>query len=615
MKTVLLLSILLPACCATVWAEDLYPTCAETEYLGGALSGGEVVLYNFDTPASNMTLNCLSYDITPTDAADPKDMGDGPCKVPHQTEYQFRMFIRASYTDKGTMQTVTKEFDVKDMGGGSLFDVAIRLPHEATLSLVFANTGTNPSCGLQARVSMKYTYSAKESAVVGVPVLVGIHPRIIDAGRKTPTRFVFHHSNHTGSGEAPEGTFLLTHAHVECSSSSSSGNTFMSIPSQDPVFEGFGDPGNGTLVARDTFVSPARSYRVCYRPAGAVEAVELAFIRSFATNPAYYSLVTDPNENGHVYIYQKTTLKFYGSNLDTRPKANFAKFVPETENCDEASAAGGVPETIPLLPSDSYGPQTTSVLWSWVLKESGAYKVCYKRPGLLWVEVPGIDIVNSAGNNITTNDTASYPQPVDPVTKEPCPTAPPNTPETPWHVYSSVMLVLKETTVPATFMQKLSKILCVPRSVLAATRFTRDESGHQRVYITLLCEDFGQDRPCDSAERQNYIIYASKAGSEELKAAGIISVSGSKDIFALDDSTSGSLGLTRLLTVLAVCLTVIIVVGLIVHAALRYRESRQYFVNFGVEDDVDDMYISNIPAGTQPKGAAEGKDSVIEVED
>ncbi|RHW71097.1 Golgi/lysosome glycoprotein 1 [Trypanosoma brucei equiperdum] len=616
MRRSFFVALLLQLSHASVRALSLFPTCSENEYTGGGLPGKEWVVQRFDKPGRNLTIHCLAYEVKPVDTTNAKYMGPGPCQIDHQTEFSFRLFVRATYKDSKSGEQVTEEYDVKDMAGGSLSDVAIRLAHKSDLSLVFANTAANHECGLEARVSFRFTHDAKVAAVSDVPVLVGVQPRIVHAKNSVPTRFIFRSSDSTKGGVSEREEFFLISAKEECSTSTGSNSYLMSHPSSPPLFdEDFTGANTSTFAARDVFIDTARAYRICSRKANTEDVTEVGVVRSFEVNPSYYQVVGGQNADGKVYVMKRTTIKFYGSDLDTRPRRNQAKFVSDTEDCD-ASAAGGVPETLALEPEDRFGPKATSVLWSWVLKRGGAYKVCFKRTGMPWVEVPSIDIVNSAADITNADGNITYRQPVDPVTKELCPMAPPNTPENRWSMYNSIMLTLKSKTLPSNYLQTLSKALCVPRTAMALSRVTHGKDGRVRLFISIFCEELGEDRTCDTVERQNYIISASKQGSEALAAAGIESAEGSRDMFALGDDPNPRMGWGRVLSIFAICGTVVAVACLVVYGVLKYRENRQYFVNFGVEDeDVDDMYISNIPTAGAAVNSAGTKGSVIEVED
>ncbi|RNF26185.1 golgi/lysosome glycoprotein [Trypanosoma conorhini] len=146
---------------------------------------------------------------------------------------------------------------------------------------------------------------------------------------------------------------------------------------------------------------------------------------------------------------------------------------------------------------------------------------------------------------------------------------------------------------------------------------THDSDGHQVMYLSILCEDLGEAASCDTVERQNYILSLGKQQLALLVGPGIASVEGSRHLFAFgDDVTVVKTYGGHLLAVLITCLTVVVVVAMAVYGVLKYRENRQYFIQFGADDaDVEDMYAADGPDGLGPPRRRVVKDAVIEVEE
>ncbi|ORC85146.1 golgi/lysosome glycoprotein [Trypanosoma theileri] len=622
MKLILVFLIsLLSFCCSLVHGSSLYPSCEGQEVQGSAGAGGEVTIHEIPKKLKNLTLTCLVYEVTSLTGGLNRDGWD-PCSVPHQTEYLHRLVLRAKEKNKLTGNYDVTDYDVKDMAGGSLGDISIRLPEAGHFSLVFMNKGENPRCSLQIRAIMNYMESAKESQDAYLPVVVSVVPRAVYIRRTSTTKFILRYPKGTNMHKAKNDIVTLKGLDKECADNTSEG-IGMRLPSVKSDFHSFEDPS--TLGERDYFFDTPETYRICYRAKGDALSTELAVVRVFDGNPSYYQIVEGQDKDGRVLVGVKTTIKFHGFDLDTRPEGDRAKFVRDSEDCATASPAGGVPESTDLGPSDDYGPSTTYTLWSWVLRQGGAFKICYKRRHGIWTEVPSVtDLGYSAAGPPTTtapgdsNSPAVIPQPTDPITKKACPMAQENTRENPWVSYEAIRMTLNTTKLPDDFLKKVSQSFCIPRAALAVTHITHNMEKRQVVYISILCEDLGETRPCDTMERQNYILSLGKENSSILTDLSIASVKGINSLFAFGDDPLFTKGNgDRTVVVLLACLTVIMVTGMIVFGMVKYRENRQYFVQFGTDDDeVADMYENDMPVG---RGGTTGrsaiKNAVIEVED
>ncbi|KAH9599953.1 hypothetical protein LSM04_004615 [Trypanosoma melophagium] len=617
MKVISVFLLFLSLGCSLVQGSNLYPSCEGKEVQGSAGAGGEVTIHEIPSTVRNLTLTCLVYEVTSLTGGLNRDGWD-PCSVPHQTEYLHRLVIRAKKENKNTGNSVVTDYDVKDMAGGSLGDISIRLPDAGKFSLVFMNKGNNARCTLQIRAIISYLQSAKEAQSTHLPVVVSVIPRTVYIRRTSTTKFILRYPKGADVHKARRDIVTLKSLDKECADNISEGSD-MRLPSSKSEFNSFEDPS--TLGERDYFFDRPETYRVCYRARGDTLSTELAVVRVFDGNPSYYQIIDGQDKDGRVLVGVKTTIKFHGFDLDTRPEGDRAKFVWDSEDCATASPAGGVPEDTDLGPADDYGPATTYTLWTWVLRQGGAFKICYKRRHGLWTEVPsvtdlGYNTAPTAAPGSANNSV--IPQPTDPVTKKGCPMAPENTRENPWVSYEAIRLTLNTTRLPADFLKRVSQTFCIPRAALAVTHITHNMERRQVVYISILCEDLGEARPCDTLERQNYILSLGKANSSILTDLSIVSVKGINSLFAFGDDPLFVKGdRDHTLVISLTCLTVVLVTAMTVFGVLKYRENRQYFVQFGTDDDdVADMYETSVPVG---RGGSTGrsaiKNSVIEVED
>ncbi|KEG13341.1 golgi/lysosome glycoprotein [Trypanosoma grayi] len=606
-------TLLLVLCCSFAQGANLYPACEGREVHGSVGAGGETTVHVVPLKAENLTLTCLAYEVTSLRGGMSR-RGYDPCSVEHQTEFLYRLVIRAKWKNKTTKDVMMTEYDVKDLAGGSIGDIAIRTPGESEFSLVFKNQASHRRCSLRVRAIMDYKLSAKEVQSTKLPVVVSVVPRTVYTRRTETTMFFLKYPEGTDMKKASKDIVALSDLDNECADGKFNGRV-MRLPSvkQDSYFV-----GKSFMGERDYYFDRPEAYRICYRGEDETTSSELAVVRVFDGNPSYYQVVDGQDDDGRVLVGVTTTIKFYGYDLDTRPDGDRAKFAYDSEDCATASPAGGVPEATDLGPSDDYGPNTTYTLWTWTLREGGAFKICYKRRDAHWTEVPSIaDVAPTPAPTAAPSNVTHVPQPTDPVTKIDCPMAPESTREEPWVAYKSVKLTLNGTRAPEGFLQTISRVFCIPRAALAVTHMTHDTKGLQVLYISIVCEDLGEARPCDTLERQNYIVSLGKENSSILSDIAIVSIEGSTHMFAFGDDPIIIRNYNgHVMAISITCITVLLITAMGVYGVLKYRENRQYFIQFGADDeDVGDMYAisGSVKGGDEYRRPV--KDSVIEVEE
>ncbi|CCW62457.1 unnamed protein product [Phytomonas sp. EM1] len=270
-----------------------------------------------------------------------------------------------------------------------------------------------------------------------------------------------------------------------------------------------------------------------------------------------------------------------------------SKLVDDTDSCKDGAPSAGLPINTNLYPKNNFGPNTTYAFWTVVTKKSGSYKVCYKRRGEEWTEIPSIHIAWPQVGPTQNSTPTSFPIPIDPVTKEACPTAP--TGGDPWVDYSSLRFKMKKRKPMDVFANMIVNLFCVPRSAFTIIRMTHEIDGQQVVYVVFACSGvlLKDGRPaCDTIERSNYAVTLSKVNSTLLQVNDIDEISGSTSIASAGDDPDVSPRVRSFFPTLIICITALACSGMLVFAVLKYRERRQYFVQFGMDDDgIDDMYI------------------------
>ncbi|KAI5688770.1 hypothetical protein MNV84_00796 [Leishmania braziliensis] len=559
----------------------LYSACGVTEHSISASAQSASTLYNFSARTQSLTLNCLAYEVVSvkSDQTD-KDY----CLIAHQTDYVYSLALQAVYTtDNGT--AVTRNFSIRDMTGGSLTELTARMPARSQFSIVFTNLATDTRCNLQVRAFLSYEVADTGSLGYNIPTVVAVEPRTVYSNHAGRSVLVLSH----GDGRMPESTEIVSLVDLSRGTCEQQDGDVLYMDYYTTLPATVHLDGNRThFSARGTTFHEPNTYRVCYRANNSDVATQIAVITVYAGNPAYYDIVDGLTEKGEVLVGVKTTIKFYGYDLDTRKNGDEAKFVNFAEECDEGSPAGGVVLEDDLKPEDNHGPNTTYSLWRWTMTEGGSYKVCYKRKAAnVWTEVPFIEDVTIADKPEGPIPEEHIPKPTDPSMHTECPMAT-QTAEHPWPKFKSVEIVLMAERLPNNFLSTLSNLLCLKRSMFTLAHLKHNSEGKQVVFLVLNCEENenATARECSSIERLNYFVSMSR---KQLENHGIASVHGSTHMLAFDDNKS-----SKMLGLIVLGLSILAAASMVVFAVGRYLERRHHFVQFGLDDDeIDDMYDFN----------------------
>ncbi|KAG5486149.1 hypothetical protein LSCM1_07264 [Leishmania martiniquensis] len=571
-------------CLAAENAKRLYPACSITEYSTSAGSQVSSTLYNFSARAHALALNCLAYEVVSLNAEKGKDY----CRIKHQADYTYALGLQAVYTnDSGTI--VRRMFSISDMTGGSLTELTARMPARSKFSIVFTNLAADPRCNLRVRALFSYETANEGSAEDSLPTVVAVNPRTVYSTSARRSVLVLNY----GVGQVASSSDIVSLVDFSLGTCERPHGDVLYMDYSTVIPDtGHFDGNWSQLSARATTFYEPNTFRVCYRSSNSSVATQIAVITVYAGNPAYYDIVSGLSERGEVLTGVETTIKFYGHDLDTREKGDEAKFVDFATECDTGNPAGGVLLANHLKPADSYGLNTTYSLWTWVMTEGGSYKVCYKRKATnVWTEVPFIEDVAITDSHRESTTRPPIPVPTNPSTHAECPKAT-ETAERPWSKFTSVEIVLKAKKLPGGFLNTLSNLLCLRRSMLTLVHLKHNSEGKQVVLLALNCEEEknATARECSSTERLNYFVSLSK---DQLQYHGIASVLPRTDMLAFDDDESKRKGRSAL-GVLLLSLCILGIGGLIVFLVSRYHERRHHFIQFGLDDDeIDDMYDFN----------------------
>ncbi|CCW72111.1 unnamed protein product [Phytomonas sp. Hart1] len=551
------------------------------------------ILYAYNKPARSLTLNCFVgevFSVRGGQNPSEKNKDIDYCRIESQTEYRYNLAVRATYMDSNGVQQIS-DFSIRDIFTGSLTKPTFRMPVLSTFSIVFTNLATNDRCtlGLGARFdSILNDNPAEGNETEVIPALVALRPPTVYPLKGVGTIFVLQYPKNYEETKAEANLVRLVSPSNSCQESGH--GHYMEYTTDIPFDDVPPNPLQKYYMRKHHFYE-AGSYRICYQENNTAAGYELGIITVFSGNPIYYIMIIDYNQN--TYSHATLLIKFHGYNLDTRKNSDMAKLVDENDSCAYGQPAGGVPLNVPLLPKGNYGPYTTYAFWKIVITQAGSYRVCYKRRGEEWTDVPNIIAAWPSLGPTPDSTPTPFPTPIDPVTNEACPTAP--TDGEPWIGYTNLRFTMKKNKNIGELTKMIANLFCVPRSAFTIIRMTHNEAGQQVVYVVFSCSGVTlyDGRPaCDSVERSNYAVMLSTINSSFLHDNDIDQIVGSTSIAISGDDPDVLSHNRRFWSTLLICVTAIACTGMFVYAVLKYRERRQYFVQFGMDDDkIDDMYM------------------------
>ena len=567
-------------------ADKLYPRCSAGELQAIASSGttSDVGLRT-PTPSNRLRITCLAFEVLSQSTTG----GADACAIPHQTEYNYALYVQADFTDPATNAAASIDFSVKDVMGGSVNDILLSTPAEATFVLRFSNLmASGSTCRLKLRAVFEYEQVAATVAAgqATPPSLVAVSPSTVFASSAHDTLFVFRHT--TVASAAADDHVKLVPATSSCASSDS---VTLIVPATETqtqsVIAGYQHPGMHSVWAHHFEYSGA--FKLCYKVATNTDFTESSLVSVFAGNPAYYQITAGAGPRGEVYLDTLTTVRFYGRGLDTRHAVgDKAKFVIDGESCEDGEAAGGVPVGTDLGPSDDYGPDCTFSDWSWRLQFPGSFKLCYQRVNHAWVEVPSIsDLGPGAIAPATPVPAIPVPTPTNAQTHEACPTAAAGAADPGYS--TNVKLTLAAPTVPSNYFRTLADILCLPRAAVTMTHVEPSgTAGQCNVFIDVLCNEADSAADCSSAERKNYLVEIASEMTHQAKTLLLVQAQIVRaDGFVVEGlaSPGGHGGHKGLVGILVIAVTIIAVTAIVTFGVLHYKQRQHYFVQFGQDED------------------------------
>ena len=575
MRALSLLFLLAAAVASVGRADELYPRCSGNELSVKAAGSQEKSLFKTYGKAQTLLVECLAFEIKSMSAR-------GVCEVAHQTMLPFNLYIRARGTLANNIPYVDR-FDVKDVVGGSINRLTVTAPVDAEFELIFENKNTNPDCLMSARAIFTHTLVAG-SQNDNLPTIVNLDPRTAYEG--SPTNLVVKHSN---NNHADALLFLVP---VEDACATSTAATNLKPVTDAKQLAKYLTPFEGSADKYSVWTSPnphTDNYKVCASVDARDKGNEIALLTVFGGNPMYFEVAKGSGDQGKVYTNSPITLRFHGYDLDTRPYKDMAKLVEESATCD-ANPAGGVPLATDLGPADSYGPNTVITEWTFAIVKDGGYKVCYKRFGAPWIDVPSIDDLPPGAVQVPTTTTRP-PIPTNPRTKGSCPLASPRDTH-PKYSNNYLKLTLRHATLPTFFRSLLSEVLCVPQSAIVfPIPVDSSRGGTTVLYLDIDCDGVS----CGSQDRKDYLLeiansprppadYSSLmvALVEEVSTSGIVT----RNNHYLGSPEAKSYFIIG-------CLTIIIVVAVAVYGIIQLRKNQHHFIQFGIDDDDDEIEVQD----------------------
>lgn len=591
-------------------AKSLYPECDSNELTAEAKAGvHDVIIGGLPEVGTSLLLSCIAHEVVSVTNGQ-KDKSADYCHVEGQTQYPYRLRVRATYATMTKDGEMHRDFDIRDLVGGSLDAVMLRAGRRSSFTVYLENHATDSRCVMKVRVAMTYQLGTEVALVeddsIGVPSMAALHPPIVYSGRMRAAVQV------RASESLSDARYSLVPITAKCTAPE--GQHSLGTVGCWPGLA----PPSGTLYAcvGSDAVTPG-TYLVCYYNSGAGaglsgQGLGIGAITVFSGNPAYFDVFSGQDDNGQIYVGKPVIIKFFGTSLDTRSDGDAAKLVEDFNDCKTGTPAGGVPVGTNLGPGDNYGPNTTYSLWDITIREPGAFKICYRRKKAEWTEVPFIDAVkpgegpgpdvdwDSESGPSPKPTPAPIPVPVDPETGKACPMASGTLIR-----YKMARIEMTSAASTATIVDAIQHFFCVPRNALIMARRTT-KSGRSVLTFAFHCEGVtdAKGRPaCDNVERYNFAVGASKSARAK---HGIHALYASTSMAAWDDD--GTKSGTGTAATVAGCFTLLALAGLGAFTVLRYREKRQYMVQFGMDDaDLDDMYHVG-PAATTSTGPSSAAD-------
>lgn len=556
-----------------VRADELYPRCSGNELSAKVAGTQEKSLYKTYGKAQTLLVECLAFEIK---SMSPK----GVCEVAHQTMLPFGLYIRAKGTFANNIPYIDR-FDVKDVVGGSINRLTVTTPVDAEFELIFENKNTNPDCLMSARAIFTHTL-VSGSQNDNLPTIVNLDPRTAYEG--SATNLVVKHSTNNHA----DALLFLVPVEDNCASSNSATN--LKPVTDAKLLSKYLSQFEASADKFSVWTSPNPrhdNYKVCASVDTRDKGNEIALLTVFGGNPMYFEVAKGSGDQGKVYTNSPITLRFHGYDLDTRPYKDMAKLVDEAATCD-ANPAGGVPLATDLGPADSYGPNTVITEWTFSIVKDGGYKVCYKRFGAPWIDVPSIDDLPPGAVQVPTTTTRP-PIPTNPRSKTSCPLASPRD-SLPKYSNNYLKLTFKQSTIPSYFRTLLAEVLCVPQSAIVfPVPVDTTKSGAGILYLDIECD--GQ--ACGSQDRKDYLLEIANnpqsnsdfnslmvALVEEVSTSGIIT----RNNHHLTGEEAAALKRKGYFFVIG-CFTLIAIAAIAVYGVIQFRKNQHHFIQFGIDDD------------------------------
>eukprot|EP00759_Apiculatamorpha_spiralis_P000731 PhF_6_TR1033/c0_g1_i1/m.2098 len=387
-------------------AQQYNPRC------GGALRTVTVVYNKTDDEgqfmlhlgnSSNLLLSCLTTYIVPA---------TGSAPICFQPQYQYRLYIKARSLEDASIE---RKWDVEGLLGGSVDYVVYSLPNSpmTTFSLHFRNEHEH-ECDLQVYYLLTYfrtednVFEFSEDGSIGA--LVSLNPRTIYTGDTVSLTF-------ETEAESDDDDVVFTTDDCDAGTSLDKGDDVDSDEAHLMQLGPHRSVWTTTMVAGGT-------YAICYKHE--MSWYFVGQITVFGSNPSYY--VMDDGQPRRHRMREFITFHFHGRELNRAPGGDRAKMVRANESCSTGPAiGGGMIESSNLGPDDSVN-QTTS---DYIIKvtSSGGFRVCYKRLGGEWNEIPNQLDLPIGQRNVTTRAprTSQPTKPPVPRTLEPSSSSLPTT--------------------------------------------------------------------------------------------------------------------------------------------------------------------------------------------
>eukprot|EP00759_Apiculatamorpha_spiralis_P018255 PhF_6_TR24760/c0_g1_i2/m.33956 len=526
-------------------------------------------------------ITCLTTLVT----IDPDSAHNNP-KCNPKGPIPYRLFVKAEHQRQGS---VASTWDLEDVVGGSVDQLLYSSPGHTRFTLNFRNEHRE-HCDMRFFYIIEYEFviESTDDVTNPLPGLVEVSPQNIYAGKQVTFTFdVLDRTDTTDEVRVIPNTY-------QCNMSA-----FLPASLAEPMQQGgISKETHGDDITKSVWnhvFQSSGTFKICFRHGVLFE--KTAEVTVFGENPQYFVVA-----ESIILVGVPVLFRFYGTNLDTRANGDEAKMVLMKYTCEGPASDGALP-THDMGPDDT--ANATVSVYNVTFLIAGRYRVCYRRRGRAWGEVPDLDdLPDDVSKPLVTPPPGQWSMPPRPPMGSmppwngggmpPHPSPRQTCSPAPQRISPSYQTLLqykiRGTEVPSDFAYTISKLICVePEN---NTIIDDIHKGDSYAYVKLYVKDCDSwDLTCtyDARDRMNYAIYdwslnpqkyPNVIDLEEVRR-GLLIIESDGGVRVVDDSSSNWTPGHVVLIVALVCgvLIAMAVAGIVYMGRLGYATPMQAIRN------------------------------------